>query len=67
MVEGYGQTECTAPVTLQLPYDTESGQVGPPVPCNIVKLIDVPEMDYYVKDQKGEVCIIISLVSNDIY
>jgi hypothetical protein len=23
------------------------GQVGPPLPCNLVKLIDVPEMDYY--------------------
>lgn len=31
------------------------GQVGPPLPCNHVKLVDVPEMDYYAKDGKGEV------------
>lgn len=55
VMEGYGQTECTAGVTFQMPYETEAGHVGPPLPCNLVKLVDVPEMDYYVKDQRGEV------------
>ena len=32
-----------------------SGHVGPPLACNLVKLVDVPEMDYYAKDNKGEV------------
>ena len=31
------------------------GHVGPPLPCNLIKLIDVPEMDYYSKDGTGEV------------
>lgn len=31
------------------------GHVGCPLPCCKVKLVDVPEMDYYAKDNKGEV------------
>ena len=31
------------------------GHVGPPLPCNKIKLVDVPEMEYYAKDGKGEV------------
>ena len=31
------------------------GHVGPPMPCNKIKLVDVPDMDYYAKDGKGEV------------
>jgi len=30
------------------------GYVGPPSPVNMVKLVDVPEMDYYAKNQQGE-------------
>ena len=29
--------------------------VGPPVPCCRIKLDDIPEMDYFAKDGKGEV------------
>ena len=29
--------------------------MGTPLTCNFVKLVDVPEMDYYAKDDKGEV------------
>ncbi|XP_015758915.1 PREDICTED: long-chain-fatty-acid--CoA ligase 1-like [Acropora digitifera] len=32
------------------------GHVGPPLPCNKIKLVDVPDMDYYAKDGKGEIC-----------
>lgn len=32
-----------------------TGHVGPPLPCNIVKLVDVPEMDYFAKNDQGEV------------
>lgn len=32
-----------------------AGYVGPPWPTNIVKIVDVPEMDYYAKNQQGEV------------
>lgn len=35
------------------------GHVGCPLPCCKVKLVDVPEMGYYAKDNKGEVCCLI--------
>ncbi|KAK3598870.1 hypothetical protein CHS0354_008618 [Potamilus streckersoni] len=56
VLEGYGQTEATAGITFSVPGDAATGQVGPPLPCTFVKLVDVPEMDYYEKDNKGEVC-----------
>lgn len=31
------------------------GHVGAPLPCSLVKLVDIPEMSYYAKDGKGEV------------
>lgn len=55
VVEGYGQTEATAGITACVPGDISMGHVGPPVACNFVKLIDVPEMDYYAKNNEGEV------------
>lgn len=55
--EGYGQTEVTAAVCMTLPHEYESGIVGPPVPCCHIKLADIPEMDYYAKDGKGEICV----------
>ena len=53
---GYGQSECTAACTLTLPGQTSVGNVGVPLPCCEIKLVDVPDMDYYAKDDKGEVC-----------
>lgn len=55
--EGYGQTETTAAASLQLIGDQTFGHVGPPLPCNKIKLVDVPEMGYYAKDGKGEICV----------
>lgn len=57
VLEGYGQTEVTAGVSITLPHEHEAGVVGPPVPCCQVKLVDIPEMDYYAKDGKGEICV----------
>jgi long-chain acyl-CoA synthetase len=37
--------------------DAEPGHVGVPIPCNAVKLIDVPELGYFAKDNAGEVCV----------
>ncbi|XP_075240863.1 long-chain-fatty-acid--CoA ligase 5-like isoform X2 [Convolutriloba macropyga] len=54
--EGYGQSECTAAATLTLPGQASLGNVGIPLACCEIKLIDVPEMNYYAKDDKGEVC-----------
>ncbi|CAK8672753.1 unnamed protein product [Clavelina lepadiformis] len=55
-MEGYGQTETTAPISITVPGDYMSGSVGTVVACNIVKLVDVPEKNYFAKDGKGEVC-----------
>jgi len=32
-----------------------TGSVGPPLSCNFLKLVDVPEYDYYVSNNQGEV------------
>uniref|UniRef100_A0A3Q0SXS3 Long-chain-fatty-acid--CoA ligase n=1 Tax=Amphilophus citrinellus TaxID=61819 RepID=A0A3Q0SXS3_AMPCI len=55
--EGYGQTECTAGCTVTLPGDWTAGHVGPPLPCNTIKLVDVPEMNYLAVNGEGEVCV----------
>jgi len=57
VVEGYGQTECTAPISLTVQGDFEPGHVGPPIACNAIKLVDVPEMEYYAMQQQGEICV----------
>ena len=57
VVEGYGQTECVAPITLTVQGDYVPEHVGPPVACCCVKLVDVPEMEYYAVSGQGEVCV----------
>lgn len=56
VLEGYGQTESTAGATITIAGDTNTGHVGPPLPCCMIKLVDVPEKDYFAKDGKGEIC-----------
>lgn len=55
--EGYGQTESTAGCCLTLPGDWTAGHVGPPMPCNWIKLVDVEEMNYMAAKGEGEVCV----------
>ncbi|XP_066574295.1 long-chain-fatty-acid--CoA ligase 1a isoform X2 [Amia ocellicauda] len=55
--EGYGQTECTAGCTMSMPGDWTAGHVGPPLPCNIIKLVDVADMNYFAANGEGEVCV----------
>ncbi|XP_076870176.1 long-chain-fatty-acid--CoA ligase 1a isoform X1 [Brachyhypopomus gauderio] len=55
--EGYGQTECTAGCSMSMPGDWTAGHVGPPLPCNFVKLVDVADMNYYAANGEGEVCV----------
>lgn len=43
--------------SLSLPGDSDAGHVGVPLPNVEIKVIDVPEMDYYSLTQQGEVCI----------
>uniref|UniRef100_A0A671LRI1 Arachidonate--CoA ligase n=1 Tax=Sinocyclocheilus anshuiensis TaxID=1608454 RepID=A0A671LRI1_9TELE len=55
--EAYGQTECTAACSFTMPGDWHTGHVGVPIPCNIVKLVDVEEMNYFASNGEGEVCV----------
>ncbi|XP_068444861.1 long-chain-fatty-acid--CoA ligase 1a isoform X3 [Clinocottus analis] len=55
--EGYGQTECTAGCSMSMPGDWSAGHVGPPLPCNAIKLLDVAEMNYLSANGEGEVCV----------
>ncbi|XP_077426928.1 long-chain-fatty-acid--CoA ligase 1a isoform X2 [Vanacampus margaritifer] len=55
--EGYGQTECTAGCSMSMPGDWAAGHVGPPLPCNAIKLVDVEDMNYSAANNEGEVCV----------
>uniref|UniRef100_A0A6Q2X2Y6 Arachidonate--CoA ligase n=1 Tax=Esox lucius TaxID=8010 RepID=A0A6Q2X2Y6_ESOLU len=55
--EAYGQTECTAGCTFTTPGDWTSGHVGAPLPCNLIKLVDVAEKNYFADKGEGEVCV----------
>jgi long-chain acyl-CoA synthetase len=57
VVEGYGQTECCGISSCQTPGDPTVGNIGVPLICNMIKLFDVPDMQYYAKDNVGELCI----------
>ncbi|CAG5113191.1 Oidioi.mRNA.OKI2018_I69.chr2.g7319.t2.cds [Oikopleura dioica] len=58
VIEAYGQTEnvgCGTGTSF-VNYQKEDGCVGPPQPWNEIKLADVPDMEYFGKDGKGEIC-----------
>lgn len=55
--EGYGQTECSACCSMSMPGDWTAGHVGAPVPCNLIKLMDVEDMNYLAANGEGEVCV----------
>ena len=51
MLEGYGQTECSAACSATPMWDQGNvGHVGIPLPCCEIKLVSVPEMGYKVGD-----------------
>jgi long-chain acyl-CoA synthetase len=59
VVEGYGQTECSAACTTTPIDETEIGNVGIPFASCEIKLVDVPSMNYLHTDRpnpRGEVC-----------
>ncbi len=52
MLEGYGQTECSAAATLSHVNDVKSfGHVGGPLACNEIKLVSVEDMGYRYDDK----------------
>ncbi|XP_034033876.1 long-chain-fatty-acid--CoA ligase 6 [Thalassophryne amazonica] len=55
--EAYGQTECTAGCTYTTPGDWTPGHVGAPLPCNLIKVVDVPEKNYFASKGEGEICV----------
>jgi len=57
VVEGYGQTECCGVASCQTLGDPTTGNIGVPLNCNMIKLVDVADMQYYAKDNVGELCI----------
>lgn len=57
VVEGYGQTECCGIAACQNIGDSSAGNIGVPLSCNMIKLVDVPDMQYFAKDDVGEICI----------
>ncbi|KAG0258654.1 hypothetical protein DFQ27_004530 [Actinomortierella ambigua] len=60
VIEVYGQTEGTGAGTLTNYGDVTPNHVGAPAPCCEVKLIDVPELNYFATDKpypRGEICL----------
>jgi long-chain acyl-CoA synthetase len=58
VLEGYGATETGGATSVQVPFETTVGNVGPPFLCSTFKLIDVPEMGLVVdRDRKGEILV----------
>ena len=59
VVEGYGATETSGPATIELAESQGKGTVGVPIPCCLLKLIDVPEMGYYTNNRtfQGKACL----------
>ncbi|KAJ3097740.1 Long chain acyl-CoA synthetase 7 peroxisomal [Physocladia obscura] len=60
VTNGLGQTESAAGTSIALPKDRDVGHAGPPISCNEVKLVSVPEMRYTASDKpfpRGEIWI----------
>jgi len=60
VLQGYGMTESSAAISVTKTDDVNMGHVGPPLPCNEVKLDDVKEMNYTNADKphaRGEICV----------
>jgi len=63
-LQGYGQTESAGALSISYYDDNNPGSSGPPIPCSIAKVVDVPEMEYFSTDEtdgkptpRGELCI----------
>eukprot|EP00906_Rhabdomonas_costata_P033434 RCo047128 len=50
VIEGYGQTETAAGASTTHFFDTRTGLAGVPMPCNEIRLVSIPEMNYLITD-----------------
>jgi long-subunit acyl-CoA synthetase (AMP-forming) len=61
-VPTYNRTEAAGTITASMffDYSADTASRGAPVPCNEVKLIDLPDQGYLATDQpnpRGEICV----------
>jgi long-chain acyl-CoA synthetase len=69
VIEGYGQTETCAVIAATHPNDYQhpyGACVGLVLPVNEIKLVDIPELQYYASDTpnpRGEVCMAYEFMS----
>ncbi|KAI9489899.1 hypothetical protein BDB00DRAFT_980427 [Zychaea mexicana] len=54
---GYGMTERCSMCAVMAPEQFALGEAGAPVPCTEVKLVDVPELNYFASNNQGEILI----------
>jgi len=45
--QGYGATETSAASTISMTWDLDCGDVGPPIGTSAIRLVDVPDMNYF--------------------
>ncbi|KAJ1354958.1 hypothetical protein KIN20_012058 [Parelaphostrongylus tenuis] len=57
IMEGYGQTECSGAATMTWPGEWTVEHCGGVEACCNIKLADIPELNYFSKDGKGEIMI----------
>ena len=65
--EGYGQTETTSVISHSVDIDMTSGHVGVPGGDMEIKLVDVPDLNYSAKDDQGEVGIVYTTESLNVF
>uniref|UniRef100_A0A183U5Q5 long-chain-fatty-acid--CoA ligase n=1 Tax=Toxocara canis TaxID=6265 RepID=A0A183U5Q5_TOXCA len=53
----FRQTECSCVISLCIDADISDSNVGIPICCNAVKLVDVPELGYFEAQKAGEICV----------
>lgn len=58
VLQGYGMTESSLAISVSRTNDHLRGHVGPPLPHNEIKLVDVEDMGYLSSNQPptGEIC-----------
>ena len=56
VMEGFGQTEMSGVATMSVCGDHTTGHIGLTLPGLEAKLVDVPEKNAFVSENKGEIC-----------